>query len=166
MIVLGIDPGMAAGKPIAIAAADITPERLLALWHCESILSAGGAIGFQEWMEELQDAVISFQPALIAVEDALAPNLRSAAALQNVVMAVALVAQSTGVPIIKIHPSRVRPAIAFNGRTPDSADVVATINMLFHLALADAQHDIAFAYAIAVAGEAQWRVEQILETAK
>ena len=73
-------------------------------------------------------------------------------------------ARSAGIPIIKVHPSRVRPAIAFNGHTPASDEVVDTINMLFGLNLTEDQHDTAFAYAVAMAGEAQWRASLILES--
>ena len=100
---------------------------------------------------------------LIAIEDAYAPNVRSAAQLQKVVALAEVVAFAAGVLLRKVGPMSVKAAVSYGGQFPqDKKAIIDTVNMLFHLELTKDEDDIADSIAIAMAGEAAVRLQKVM----
>ena len=162
MNVLGIDPGSSNGKPIGIAVVCINSDHVTPLYLPARTLRGEPAERRAIWREEIAKALDLVGVHLVAIEDAYAPNVHSAARLQEIVALAEDLALAQNIPVVKIHPQTAKKAISFWGIRPENkADTVRIINMVCDLALTHLEHDTADAIAVAIAGEAAYREESI-----
>lgn len=168
MKVLGVDPGFSPGKPIGLAVVAFLPDgsmEILYLSRGERMPRAGDLEQQIAFRDLLVSAIDQWSPDLVAIENARGKG-QAAGKLQIIVRMSKQAAKDAKTPSVLIHPMQVKSAIAMFGSTPMSKEqVVEHINNLFGESLGDAisndENDLADAIAIAIAGEAHYKVEQI-----
>lgn len=120
MIVLGIDPGIACGKPFAMVVVELGDNLRPEVLHwAEGVVegkSQWGRVG--EWHEKFKHMVIiacSEDIDLVAVEAARGVGGRGAH-LQCLVNFICCWAEAQGIPAVKVNPQTVKSAVRIVGQ--------------------------------------------------
>ena len=104
MLVLGIDPGIAVGKPIAMAVVDTEGPEVL--WWCGHAMGKRGVLSrYVDWIDSLHFAILAdkdCRPGLVAIEQARGPG-GSAHALQTLVQILCEECEALGIPWVLVH---------------------------------------------------------------
>lgn len=171
MIVLGLDPGLAKGKMLGVAVIDT--ERIgqasPVLWFSREKLREGGEAGLLQTYQVLRQAIRTYEPKLLAVEDAGSRGRRATGALQAVVLVAGMVALQEGIPFVRVHPSSVVAGIgtlsvvARSGKKPS---LVRAINLTLGTTFDAREHDPATGALIAYVGHGKHREAQMLKEAQ
>jgi len=189
MIVAGIDPGLAKKKPLGFAIIDCEPHsKARLIWYSRHTLKNTDYDGLWEWMSELLfGEQLSYERVtkifrkknfpslwllergveLLAIEDAHAVNVRSAGNLQAVVQSCAVIGRLHNIPVVKVHPSKVKQALGVDQHAK-GADLSHAANVVLGLIgsknkIMASQHDVASAVGVALAGQNVYWQKSLVE---
>jgi hypothetical protein len=156
--VIGIDPGIADGKPYAIVALDTDAPKLVGV--CDTHEPMRGTLWqkYQAWMINLMGSVSRFKPDLVAIEDARGVGGKGSGYLIALVRLLQDWAEGVGVEVVLVNPSKVPGAVG--ARRTGVGMRVRTIVQGAEQLQETPESDYEFACAVALAGEAKWREEE------
>jgi len=166
MRVTGIDPGIAAGKPIAIVTVDFLPTDAPRITGVVDETALSGSLWdkFCVWRMCLRCVIDQQRPDLVAIEDARGVGGKGSAHLMALVTLLKEVCKDQGVPVILVNNQQAKSAILRTGRRT-AKRVAETIRLLVENAddlPESAGFDHEAATSVAWAGETLWR-EKLME---
>ena len=167
MIILGIDPGIAAGKPLAIVTVGTDELRVIAdrEWREEEVLGAWGSglwRKFGQWRGRLLVLEMLRQPDLIVIEDSRGVGGKGSAHLQALVTLLKEQAEGLGVSVILVNPQEAKAAVAMGRGGRRTKKWVATgVRLLVDCSELPDGYDWTDAVAVALAGEQKWREQKL-----
>ena len=153
MLTLGIDCGITRANPAGIALVETDP---LSLVGAHTFVAGAG-----EWDERLYvfsqylaDLIRKLKPALISYEyPHLERNPQTLIKLAHVGGVVIASGAAHGLPVVKVHPSQAKTALA-GSPTATKRDMIRAVETIFRQRL---PKDAADALGVALAGEAIYR---------
>ena len=157
MRIVGIDPGIAAGKPISIVTIDTDARKVIGV---VDIVARDDPLWdkFGTWRYILACVIAQQQPDLVAIENARGVGGRGHA-LQTLVTLLAEQAEACGVPCVLVHPQVVKSAVCPAGTLRNKKMVAWSVRNLYDCTGLPAGHDYTDAVAVGHAGEAARRLE-------
>jgi len=163
MIVLGIDPGIADGKPYAMVAVETGVPRAVGV--CDTLEPMGGSLSakYRAWQLHLVASILRFRPELVAVEDARGVGGKGSGYLMALVRLLCDWCEEEDVAWVLVHPAKAKAAVLAGNQGSDI--VCRMVRMLVQGAdqlQETADHDYESACAIALAGAAKWRENNVL----
>jgi len=167
MKVVGIDPAIANGKPIAIIALDLplTDAPRITGGVDKTALSGSLWEKCKLWRLCLRCVIEQQKPDLVAIEDARGVGGRGSAHLMTLVTLLVELCEELDVPVILINNQQAKSAVIRTGRRT-AKDVAANVRLLVENAdklPPSAGFDYEAAVSVAWAGEALWRQGQMWE---
>ena len=162
MIVIGIDPGIADGKPLALVTVDTDELRVVSC--AEKHIGSGHSLWtkYGIWRRCLWLAIERDKPDLVAIEDSRGVGGKGSAHLQTLVSLLSEVAEIWyNSPTILVKPTEAKAAVRKGNSTKE--EIAQTIRMLMDCSGLPEGHDWTDAVAVALAGERKWQMEQLKE---
>lgn len=167
MKIVGIDPAIAKGKPIAIVTLSLSPTdapRILGVVD-ETSLSGSLMDKYKLWRFCLRLVIEQQKPDLVAIEEARGPGGKGSAHLRALVTLLKELCEEVGTPVILVNNQQAKSAILRTGRRT-AERVAASVRLLVENAdrlPETAGFDYEAAVSVAWAGEGLWREKQMRE---
>lgn len=164
MIVIGIDPSIADGKPLAAVTLDVEALRLIpdpSWFRFDRMTDSWGCdlrSKYDQWLAYLDNLISLKKPDLIAIEDSRGVGGKGSAHLQTLVTLLKEQAEALGVPVILVKPSEAKAAVRKGNST--KVEIAETIRALMDCTALPDGYDWTDAVAVALAGERKWQWEQ------
>ena len=165
MKIVGIDPAIAAGKPIAIVTLELTPNDAPRIVGVVDETSLQGNLWDKlcAWRMCLRCVIEQQRPDLVAIEDARGPGGKGSAHLRALVTLLKDKAESLGVPVILVNNKTAKSAILRTGKRTAQRGA-GSVRLLIENAdklPESAGFDHEAAVSVAWAGEGLWREGQM-----
>ena len=167
MKVIGVDPAIAKGKPIAIVTLELTSTDAPKIVGVVDETSLSGSLWekYKLWRFCLALAIKQQQPDLVAIEEACGLGGKGSAHLRTLVTLLKERCKTLGVPVVLVNNQQAKSAMSVSW--PATAEKIAdSVRLLVHGAYAlpaTKGYDYEAAVSVALAGEGLWRQKQMRE---
>jgi len=164
MIVLGIDPGIADGKPYAMVCLETDVPKVIGVCDTHEPMSGSLWHKFVVWHASLRASLYRFKPELVAIEDARGVGGKGSGYLMALVRLLCDWCAEEDVPWVLVHPARAKAAVLAGNQ---GSDIVCRMVRMLVQGADQLQETDGFDYeaacGIALGGEAKWRQDHAVQ---